>query len=191
MADKKSNMNDNSKYTEGLLDALKDDIRYNISAGVELPLTDYLDKMLNIMKRRYESMNKWGRFHTWSRESLQEVVHIWEEAKPELIKKLEDYIKQCKSRKMTKDIKIVSSRILIKTTMEEAGLQYRFEGQTYRAKVTVRISDTRALIVYIPYSKINENLPRTMEAIKLIREQFEILGKNTTLAKVSRYDNWD
>ena len=179
------------KYTEGLVDALKDDIRYNISAGVEIPLTDYLDKTLEIMKRRYQVANKWGRFHVWSRESLYEVTSIWEEAKPEIIKDLEKYIRECRSRKMTKDIKITSARALIREAMSEAGLKYRFEGQVYRAKVTVKLSESRAITVYILYSKISETLPRFIEALKTIKREYEILGNNTTFVKVYRTDDWE
>ena len=179
------------KYTEGLVDALKDDIRYNISAGIEIPLTDYLDKTLEILKRRYQLVNKWGRFHTWSRENLKEVIHIWEEAKPDIIKDLENYIKTCRSRKMTREIKITSARVLIREAMQEAGLKYHFEGQAYRAKVTVQLNKTRAIIVYILYSKINEILPKTVEALKIIKQNIEFLGENTTFVKVYSNFEWN
>jgi hypothetical protein len=111
--------------------------------------------------------------------------------KPDLIAAIEDYIKDRRSRKMTKEIKSASAYAMIKAAMREADLRFQYCGQTYRARVSVLVTPKSALTLYISYKKINEQLPKVMESLKLIKKGMEVLGDNTSLSKAYNTGQWE
>ena len=175
---------DNSYYINAVTDALKPVIKHDVTAGYNRPYSQYLDRALEIVKNRYKDVNNMGAFGFWSTQNKREIVHLWEALSPEIAAMIEETLKQCRSKKMMKDIKVASAKALVKEAMEQAGLNYKFEGQTYRAKISVLLAPGRALTVYIAYSKINEQLAGTVNSLKAIVNEVEKLGKNFTINKV-------
>jgi hypothetical protein len=78
---------------------------------------------------------------------------------------------------------MATARAAIKAAMQEAGLKHQFTGQTYRARVSVLITQNRAITIYISYKKMHEQLPRIIESLKLICQEIDCLGKDVIVNK--------
>ena len=75
--------------------------------------------------------------------------------------------------------------------MKEAGLKHQFTAQTHRAKVSVLITDNRALTTYISYKKLYEQLPRLIESLKVIMHELESLGSLVSINKAYNTFDWE
>ena len=95
-----------------------------------------------------------------------------------------------RSRKMVSEINAASAEALISAAMKEAGLKYAFFPQTYRAKVHVKINQRNKVVLYLNYKKIRDELPKAIEAIKVIIEAMEKLGSGSSIQKNTWYDNF-
>jgi hypothetical protein len=91
---------------------------------------------------------------------------------------------------MTKDIKSSSAKAVIAAAMKDAGLKYRYSGQTHRAKLSVLITKDRYLTVYIAYSKLNEQLPRIINSLKVIKGELDAIGSSITINKAQGSWTW-
>ena len=177
-------------YTVRLINSIKDVIKNEVSSGTDKGEAYYLSMCLDLLKRLYQMDRKWSRFHAWSYESTEEVSHIWNTIQPELAEFIEGHLKQLRSKKMTKDIKASSAKAVIDAALKEAGLKYRYTGQTHRAKLSVLITKDRCLTVYIAYSKLNEQLPRIIQSLKVIKGELEVLGSSITINKAQGSWTW-
>lgn len=175
-------------YTVRLINSIKDVIKNEVSSGNDKGEAHYLSLCLDLLKRFYQMDRKWSRFHAWSYESTEEVAHIWNTIQPELSEFIQDYLKQLRHKKMTKDIKSSSAKAVIAAAMKDAGLKYRYSGQTHRAKLSVLITKDRCLTVYIAYSKLNEQLPRIINSLKVIKGELDVIGSSITINKAQ--GNW-
>jgi hypothetical protein len=170
-------------YTVRLINSIKDVIKNEVSSGNDKGEAHYLSLCLNLLKRFYQMDRKWSRFHAWSYESTEEVAHIWNTIQPELSEFIQDYLKQLRHKKMTKDIKSSSAKAVIAAAMKDAGLKYRYSGQTHRAKLSVLITKDRCLTVYLAYSKLNDQLPHVIQSLKNIKHELDTLGNGITISK--------
>ena len=177
-------------YVLRIISTLKDVLKNEVSSGTDKGEAYYLSMCLDLLKRLYQMDRKWSRFHAWSYESTEEVSHIWNTIQPELAEFIEGHLKQLRSKKMTKDIKASSAKAVIDAAMKEAGLKYRYTGQTHRAKLSVLITKDRCLTVYIAYSKLNEQLPRIIQSLKVIKGELEVLGSSITINKAQGSWTW-
>ena len=177
-------------YTVRLINAIKDVIKNEVSSGNDKGEAHYLSLCLDLLKRFYQMDRKWSRFHAWSYESTEEVAHIWNTNQPELSEFIQDYLKQLRHKKMTKDIKSSSAKAVIAAAMKDAGLKYRYTGQTHRAKLSVLITKDRCLTVYIAYSKLNEQLPRIINSLKVIKGELDAIGSSLTINKAQGSWTW-
>ena len=177
-------------YVLRIISTLKDVLKNEVSSGTDKGEAYYLSMCLDLLKRLYQMDRKWSRFHAWSYESTEEVSHIWNTIQPELAEFIEGHLKQLRSKKMTKDIKASSAKAVIVAAMKEAGLKYRYTGQTHRAKLSVLITKDRCLTVYIAYSKLNEQLPRIIQSLKVIKGELEVLGSSITINKAQGSWTW-
>ena len=177
-------------YVLRIISTLKDVLKNEVSSGTDKGEAHYLSMCLDLLKRLYQMDRKWSRFHAWSYESTEEVSHIWNTIQPELAEFIEGHLKQLRSKKMTKDIKASSAKAVIDAAMKEAGLKYRYTGQTHRAKLSVLITKDRCLTVYIAYSKLNEQLPRIIQSLKVIKGELEVLGSSITINKAQGSWTW-
>lgn len=177
-------------YTVRLINSIKDVIKNEVSSGNDKGEAHYLSLCLDLLKRFYQMDRKWSRFHAWSYESTEEVAHIWNTIQPELAEFIQDYLKQLRHKKMTKDIKSSSAKAVIAAAMKDAGLKYRYSGQTHRAKLSVLITKDRCLTVYIAYSKLNEQLPRIINSLKVIKGELDAIGSSITINKAQGSWTW-
>ena len=177
-------------YTVRLINSIKDVINNEVSSGNDKGEAHYLSLCLDLLKRFYQMDRKWSRFHAWSYESTEEVAHIWNTIQPELSEFIQDYLKQLRHKKMTKDIKSSSAKAVIAAAMKDAGLKYRYSGQTHRAKLSVLITKDRCLTVYIAYSKLNEQLPRIINSLKVIKGELDAIGISITINKAQGSWTW-
>ena len=177
-------------YVLRIISTLKDVLKNEVSSGTDKGEAYYLSMCLDLLKRLYQMDRKWSRFHAWSYESTEEVSHIWNTIQPELAEFIEGHLKQLRSKKMTKDIKASSAKAVIDAALKEAGLKYRYTGQTHRAKLSVLITKDRCLTVYIAYSKLNEQLPRIIQSLKVIKGELEALGSSITINKAQGSWTW-
>ena len=86
-------------------------------------------------------------------------------------------------------IKLKNSEQL--AAMKEAGLKHQFTAQTHRAKVSVLITDNRALTTYISYKKLYDQLPNVIESLKIIRHELKSLGSLVTINKAYNVLDWE
>ena len=177
-------------YVLRIISTIKDVLKNEVSSGTDKGEAHYLSMCLDLLKRLYQMDRKWSRFHAWSYESTEEVSHIWDTIQPELAEFIEGHLKQLRSKKMTKDIKASSAKAVIDAAMKEAGLKYRYTGQTHRAKLSVLITKDRCLTLYIAYSKLNDQLPRIIQSLKVIKGELEVLGSSITINKAQGSWTW-
>ena len=177
-------------YTVRLINSIKDGIKNEVSSGNDKGEAHYLSLCLDLLKRFYQMDRKWSRFHAWSYESTEEVAHIWNTIQPELSEFIQDYLKQLRHKKMTKDIKSSSAKAVIAAAMKDAGLKYRYTGQTHRAKLSVLITKDRCLTVYLAYSKLNDQLPHVIQSLKNIKHELDTLGNAFTISKATGAGAW-
>ena len=177
-------------YVLRIISTIKDVLKNEVSSGTDKGEAHYLSMCLDLLKRLYQMDRKWSRFHAWSYESTEEVSHIWNTIQPELAEFIEGHLKQLRSKKMTKDIKASSAKAVIDAALKEASLKYRYTGQTHRAKLSVLITKDRCLTVYIAYSKLNEQLPRIIQSLKVIKGELEVLGSSITINKAQGSWTW-
>ena len=177
-------------YTVRLINSIKDVIKNEVSSSNDKGEAHYLSLCLDLLKRFYQMDRKWSRFHAWSYESTEEVAHIWNTIQPELSEFIQDYLKQLRHKKMTKDIKSSSAKAVIAAAMKDAGLKYRYSGQTHRAKLSVLITKDRCLTVYIAYRKLNEQLPRIINSLKVIKGELDAIGSSITINKAQGSWTW-
>lgn len=177
-------------YVLRIISTVKDVLKNEVSSGTDKGEAHYLSMCLDLLKRLYQMDRKWSRFHAWSYESTEEVSHIWNTIQPELAEFIEGHLKQLRSKKMTKDIKASSAKAVIDAALKEAGLKYRYTGQTHRAKLSVLITKDRCLTLYIAYSKLNDQLPRIIQSLKVIKGELEVLGSSITINKAQGSWTW-
>ena len=177
-------------YVLRIISTIKDVLKNEVSSGTDKGEAHYLSMCLDLLKRLYQMDRKWSRFHAWSYESTEEVSHIWNTIQPELAEFIEGHLKQLRSKKMTKDINASSAKAVIDAAMKEAGLKYRYTGHTHRAKLSVLITKDRCLTLYIAYSKLNDQLPRIIQSLKVIKGELEVLGSSITINKAQGSWTW-
>ena len=177
-------------YVLRIISTIKDVLKNEVSSGIDKCEAHYLSMCLDLLKRLYQMDRKWSRFHAWSYESTEEVTHIWNTIQPELAEFIKEHLKQLRNKKMTKGIKASSAKAVIDDAMKEAGLKYRYTGQTHRAKLSVLITKDRCLTVYIAYSKLNEQLPRIINSLKVIKGELDAIGSSLTINKAQGSCTW-
>ena len=177
-------------YTVRLINSIKDVIKNEVSSGNDKGEAHYLSLCVDLLKRFYQMDRTWSRLHAWSYESTEEVAHIWNTIQPERSEFIQDYLKQLRHKKMTKDIKSSSAKAVIAAAMKDAGLKYRYSGQTHRAKLSVLITKDRCLTVYLAYSKLNDQLPHVIQSLKNIKNELDTLGNGITISKAPGAGAW-
>ena len=131
-------------YSSTLIENLKVFIKYDIEAGIDRPIKEYLDRALISLKKHYQIVNKRGDYQTWSQESLNEVIGMWMKMQPEVLAAIDKYLKEFKLKKLTKEINATSAKIVIQEAMEEAGLAIEISAPTAEAP-----SVAKALEIYL------------------------------------------
>ena len=184
-------MEENKTYMDSIITGLKELIKYDVTAGIEKPYTEYMDWAHEDVKRHYRYLRKWSSAKYLTYDNKIETTRIWNEIKSDVLSQIETILHDVKHRRLTKEIKATTAKAVIKAAMKEAGLKHNFVGQTYRAKVSVMITHNRMLTVYISYKTLNESLPQVIESIKKIRSELESLGSNVSINKSYYIEDWE
>jgi hypothetical protein len=166
---------------------IKDDSDY----GREHSETIYIDKGFEILCSMAEGWRPWmgkfiGRHANESRTNA-----IWKEIEPELATSITAKIKEVKAKRIKMEINAVTAKALTSCAMKDAGLEYQFIAQKYRAKIGVRVGTKSKLVFYISYKKLAESLPAVIESATLLKECFGKLGKNVTIGKTGDWESWE
>ena len=75
--------------------------------------------------------------------------------------------------------------------MKDAGLEYIYTAQQFRAKIVVKISSKSKLTFFVGYKKLQDELSSLVESAKVIKENMEKLGGNATIKKIHSTDNFE
>lgn len=178
---------DNTVYIKNITEELKTRIKCDVDSGIDRPQSKYIENALENLKRNFQIEKRFSRYHAWSITQRKEVMDIWKEILPEVMSIVDRLIQEYKHKKLTKDIRATTAKAVIKAAMQEAGIRHHFVGQTHRAKVSVLITQNRALTFYISYKKLHEQLPGIVESLKLIRQELESLGNNVSINKIYNF----
>jgi hypothetical protein len=100
-------------------------------------------------------------------------------------------IQNAKARQMIRQINTVSAQSLISNAMKEAGLEFQYEAQQYRAKISVKLTPNNKLVFYINYKKAAELLPGAIESARQAKELLAKLGNNASFKKCNGWEQWD
>lgn len=172
-----------TEYTEGILGHIKELIKYDVNSCIDRPQSHYINSAYECLQRRIQAMSKSSHYQPWNIKHRKQVEDIWKELQPDVIVAVDRFIQEFKHKKLTKDIKAATAKAAIKIAMQEAGFKHQFTGQTHRAKVSVLMGTCKVMSFYISYKKLNEELPRIVESLKVIRQELEHFGKDVTIYK--------
>lgn len=178
------------EITTAIKAEVKSNISYMVSSGMNVSEADQLSKAYASFQRKYTAKINGKRFSIWRAEFQKEINSVWAAIKPEIAAVVTDYLHKSRVRKMTKEIRSAAAKGAITTAMEEAGLTYQVEYQTYRAKVAVLVNEKSKVIFYINYKKMTEEIPLAISAAKEVIRQVNLLGKGASLSKAFNYETW-
>ena len=174
---------DNSIYMTEITECLKTSIKHDVNADIDTPIDKYMDYALSIVKRRYRIVRKWDRNRAWKEEDRNDLIRLWLTLQPAVISEIDGLLKKFRQKKLTKEIRMTTAKAVIAEAMLEAGLRHQFIGQTYRAKVSVLVTQRKCITVYISYKKLHKELPNVIRSLKIIRDEVEALGGNVSFGK--------
>ena len=99
----------------------------------------------------------------WKSEDLDKITKLWNDISPEVQKHISERIKHYRSHRIAVEINQLTAKVRISESMDEAGLKYK---------------------------KMNEELPRVVEAAKSMISLMESLGSSASVQKMMPYENW-
>lgn len=169
---------------------IKHNITYLVASGMNVAESDQLRKAYSSFQRKYTAKIDRRRFSSWTSEYQKEIDRIWRDVEPEMAALISECLRKSRIKKITKDIRSSAAEAAITIAMEEAGLHYQIELQTYRAKVSVLVNEKSKVIFYINYKKMTEEISQTVIAVKEIISQVNCLGKGAVLSRAARYETW-
>ena len=185
-------MKDKSYYIKKIQQLLRNEIKADLKYGLSKDENDYLESCKNhfsMLQSRLPST--YGRFFGKSKKEILQAQEMWAEIKQDMTGLIPGIIKGVKAELMKGEIRAITAKSLIECAMAEAGLQFRFIEQRYRAKIHIKITDASKLTFYLNYKKTPELLPSVIEAVKNIKENISKLGKAATVGKISSWDIWE
>ena len=92
---------------------------------------------------------------------------------------------------MQTNINAVTAKALISIAMKDAGLEYIYTAQQFRAKIEVKISSKSKLTFFVGYKKLQDELSSLVESAKTIKENMVKLGGNATIKKILSIDSFE
>lgn len=179
-------------YFKKIHQLIRKDIRDDINMGVEKPESHYINECKNHFSTLQSGLPaSLGRFFGKSKKEVQLALEMWRELEMDLKGLIPTIILGVKADQMKTNINAVTTKALVKSKMTEAGLEFHFIEQRYRAKIEVRVSDISKLTFYLNYKKAMELLPRVIESAKAIRDSIAILGKTAMIGRISGWEHWE
>lgn len=185
-------MKDKNFYIKKIQQSLRKEIKDDLKYGLTRNENDYLESCKNYFSVLQSGLpSTLGRFFGKSKKEIMQAQELWAEIKQEMIQFIPDIIKGVKVEMMKGDIRAITAKSLTECAMAEAGLQFHFIEQRYRAKVVIKVTDASKLTFYLNYKKAPELLPSIVEAAKAIKENISKLGKTATVSKINSWEKWE
>lgn len=185
-------MKDKSYYIKKIQQLLRQEVKADLKYGLSRTEIDYLDSCMNHFSILQSGLpSTFGRFFGKSKKEILQAQEMWTEIKQEMTGLIPDIIKGAKADLMKGEIMAITAKSLVECAMAEAGLQFRFIEQRYRARIEVKVTDASKLTFYLNYKKTPELLPSVIEAVKTIKENISLLGKTATVGKINSWEKWE
>ena len=185
-------MKDKSYYIKMIQQSLRQEIKADLKYGLTRDENDYLESCKNHFSILQSGIpSTLGRFFGKSKKEVIKAQELWAEIKQDMAQLIPDIIKGIKVELMKGDIRAITAKSLTECAMAEAGLQFHFIEQRYRAKIEIKVTDASKLTFYLNYKKTPELLPSVVEAAKSIKENISKLGKTATVGKISSWEKWE
>ena len=174
-------------YLDELYRSLKDVIGQDLKMGVTRTEDDYLEYC---MEQKFYIYT-----HRHLLQSRQKAMAEWRSTVLELTEELRTYIRkqvmEGKKRLMKKEINSVSAKCILSERLLAEGIPFHIDYQTYRAKVHVKLTDSRKAVIYLNYKALHKNLDDFVETVHQLQSIVKKFGKFTTVGKISSYENWE
>lgn len=185
-------MKEKKYYFNKIHKLLREEIRADLKCGLTKDVNDYLESCKNHFCMLQSGMpSVVGRFFGRTKKEVEQAQAMWAEIKFDMEGLIPCIIKGVKADEMKSNIRTVTAKSLIQCAMADAGLQYHFIEQRYRAKLEIKVTDKSKLTFYLNYKKTPELLPSVVEAAKAIKENISKLGKTATVGRVNGWENWE
>lgn len=175
---------------EEIYKLIRKDINDDVKNGRKRSHNDYMSKceayLNDLCCGRKPGLRRLG---NWRRRD--EAKQQWTEIKSYFEGVIDVLIQNAKARQMIRQINTVSAQSLISNAMKEAGLEFQYEAQQYRAKISVKLTPNNKLVFYINYKKAAEQLPGAIESARQAKELLAKLGNNASFKKCNGWEQWD
>ena len=175
---------------EEIYKLIRKDINDDVKNGRKRSHNDYMSKceayLNDLCCGRKPGLRRLG---NWRRRD--EAKQQWTEIKSYFEGVIDVLIQNAKASQVIRQINTVSAQSLISNAMKEAGLEFQYEAQQYRAKVSVKLTPNNKLVFYINYKKAAELLPGAIESARQAKELLAKLGNNASFKKCNGWEQWD
>ena len=182
-------MKKTDNYQEQIYKLIRKDINDDVKDGRKRSHKDYLNKcevyLINLC-------NGWkpGKHRFFSSKNSHKAQEMWPAMKGYFEGIIDVLIQNAKARQMIRQINTISAESLITSAMKEAGLEFLYEGQQYRAKVSVKLTPNNKLVFYLNYKKAAELLPGAIESAIQAKELLSRLGNSASIKKCCGWEQW-
>ena len=187
-----TNMKEREYYLKAVNKLIRSDIKSDIKNNINKSEKDYMSCCLEYLNKLH---NGWDpnkdRWYFGRNNRNDEAYALWVDAKQELSDMIISAIKASKSQQMQTNINAVTAKVLISIAMKDAGLEYIYTAQQFRAKIEVKISSKSKLTFFVGYKKLQDELSSLVESAKAIKENMVKLGGNATIKKILSIDSFE
>jgi hypothetical protein len=185
-------MKEREYYLKAVNKLIRSDIKSDIKNNINKSEKDYMSCCLEYLNKLH---NGWDpnkdRWYFGRNNKNDEAYALWVDAKQELSDMIISAIKASKSQQMQTNINAVTAKALISIAMKDAGLEYIYTAQQFRAKIEVKISSKSKLTFFVGYKKLQDELSSLVESAKAIKENMVKLGGNATIKKIFSTDSFE
>lgn len=185
-------MKEKEQYIAKIQQLIRPEMRENIKCGFEKSEIQYLERCRKLFySMKSGTPTALARFFGNGKKEEQQTHELWKELEPEVNLMISGTLRSIKAQQMKSAINAVTAKSLIMCGMADAGLQFSFTAQRYRAKIEVKLSDTSKLVFYVNYKKAIEVLPTVIESAKIIKENIGKLGSGAVINKICGWESWE
>lgn len=182
-------MKENDNYQGQIYKLIRRDINDDVKNGRKRSHNDY---MLKCEVYFTDLCNRWKpgsfRFAKWKHND--ETATQWQLIKGYFDGVIEVLIQEAKARNMIREINTISTKSLVSSALKEAGMEFQYEAQQYRAKVSIKLTSNSKLVLYINYKKAAGQIPVAVESAKEAKELLARLGNSASFKKCTGWEEW-
>ena len=108
---------------------------------------------------------------------------------------LRAYVDECyldsRKRLLQQEVNSATAGFIIKEYLAPEGIPYFVEMQTYRAKISIMLSDKNKAVFYITYKKLQKDIEKVVPAVRQMQQIVKTFGRNTFLDIIRSGDSWE